>query len=108
MRELLDEAIGVAPPTRIDVDATIARQRRILLLRPAGVLVAAFATVAAIVVAGNGLAGPMRRTGHRRPHPGRACHRTRVHRPTRPNHRIRCCAGRAPRSTSCCAPDRPG
>jgi hypothetical protein len=58
MRELLDEAIGVAPPTRIDVDATIARQRRILLLRPAGVLVAVVVVIAAIVFAGNGMVPP--------------------------------------------------
>jgi hypothetical protein len=63
MRELFDEAIGVAPPTRIDIDATIARQRKIHLLRPLGAAAVAFVAVAAILVAGNGLDRWSQRSG---------------------------------------------
>jgi hypothetical protein len=48
MRELLDDAIGTAPPTAIDVDTVMARQRRIGLLRPAGAVAAALAVLAAV------------------------------------------------------------
>jgi hypothetical protein len=63
MRKLFDEAVGVAPPTRIDIDATIARQRKILLLRRLGAAAVAFVAVTAILVAGNGLDRWSQRSG---------------------------------------------
>jgi hypothetical protein len=49
---VLDEAIGQAPPTSIDVDAIVARTRRRMRRERAGGVVVAVAVVGSLVVAG--------------------------------------------------------
>ena len=49
-QELLDEEIGQPPPTRIDITAVMARQRRWVRLTQAGRVVSGLAATAALVV----------------------------------------------------------
>ena len=49
-RDLLDSAMGTAPPSTVDVDEVIGRQRRLTVLRGWGVAGAAVATVAVLTV----------------------------------------------------------
>jgi hypothetical protein len=49
MRDIFDEAIGTSPPTTVNIDTVIGRQRRIARLRSAGALGGAGAAMAAIV-----------------------------------------------------------
>ena len=63
MRDLLDRAIGEAPPTRIDLDRLIARQRRRVLLRAGtasgfGLGLAVLVAAAAVALIPAGRTGP--------------------------------------------------
>lgn len=49
-RELLDTAIGTAPPSTVDLESIVARQRRLRVLRGSGAAGAAVATVAVLTV----------------------------------------------------------
>ncbi|MGR6316569.1 hypothetical protein Q2K19_10210 [Micromonospora soli] len=63
-RELLDAAIGDPPPTAIDLDQVIKRQRRLIRVRRAGVCgVAAAAVLAVTLGAGLMVDGSARKTG---------------------------------------------
>jgi hypothetical protein len=67
MRDLLDEAIGTSPPTRLDLDAIVARNRRFAMLRSGATIAVAGGTAAAIIAAIVAVNPPGRET---RPSPG--------------------------------------
>ena len=67
MRDILDEAIGASPPTRIDIDAVIARRRRVSVLRSLATITAAGAVAAAVVTAAVAVNAPNPGPGLGRP-----------------------------------------
>ena len=56
-QKILEEAVGEIPPTSIDVDQVIARQRRWIRLRRLGVVAAAAVTVGAVVFGATAVTG---------------------------------------------------
>jgi hypothetical protein len=67
MRDLLDEAIGASPPTRLDLDAIVARNRRFAMLRSGAAMAVAAGTAAAVIAAIVAVNPPAREN---RPAPG--------------------------------------